>query len=104
MLIPVSVSSAAATNLSCIIAFFLWKPDPNQLYVFFVLSALWGMADAIWQTQTNGRNKKKNPKKNTPTAVTVSTTLKHLLFIIYGGFKEHTGHVPNLSLVPYIVH
>uniref|UniRef100_H2SU40 Protein unc-93 homolog A n=1 Tax=Takifugu rubripes TaxID=31033 RepID=H2SU40_TAKRU len=44
---------AAATNLSCIITFLLWKPDPKQLHVFFLLAALWGMADAVWQTQTN---------------------------------------------------
>ncbi|MGH0163073.1 UNVERIFIED_CONTAM: hypothetical protein FKN15_044132 [Acipenser sinensis] len=41
------------TNLSCIIALFLWNPHPDNLAVFFVFSALWGMADAVWQTQTN---------------------------------------------------
>uniref|UniRef100_A0A096MIK9 Protein unc-93 homolog A n=1 Tax=Poecilia formosa TaxID=48698 RepID=A0A096MIK9_POEFO len=44
---------AAATNLACIIALLIWKPHPDQLPVFFVFTALWGMADAIWQTQTN---------------------------------------------------
>uniref|UniRef100_A0A3B3CE74 Protein unc-93 homolog A n=2 Tax=Oryzias melastigma TaxID=30732 RepID=A0A3B3CE74_ORYME len=44
---------AALANLSCIIALLLWRPDPDQLPVFFVFPALWGMADAIWQTQTN---------------------------------------------------
>lgn len=44
-----------AANLSCILTFLLWKPDPEQLYLFFVLPALWGMADAIWQTQANGK-------------------------------------------------
>lgn len=44
-------------NLSCIIAFLLWKPDPEQLYLFFVLPALWGMADAVWQTQANGKSR-----------------------------------------------
>lgn len=47
--------SAVAANLSCIITFLLWKPDPEQLYLFFVLPALWGLADAVWQTQTNGK-------------------------------------------------
>lgn len=46
---------AAAANLSCIITFLLWRPDPQQLYLFFVLPALWGLADAIWQTQANGK-------------------------------------------------
>ncbi|XP_058469600.1 protein unc-93 homolog A isoform X2 [Solea solea] len=44
---------AAVTNFSCIIALLLWRPDPEQLPVFFVFPALWGMADAVWQTQTN---------------------------------------------------
>lgn len=48
--------SAIVTNLSCIIAFLLWRPSPDQLPVFFVFPALWGMADAIWQTQTNGEH------------------------------------------------
>ncbi|XP_073529497.1 protein unc-93 homolog A-like isoform X2 [Phyllobates terribilis] len=44
---------AALTNLAVIIALLLWKPHPNQLAMFFIFPALWGMADAIWQTQTN---------------------------------------------------
>ncbi|AWP20367.1 putative protein unc-93 -like A-like [Scophthalmus maximus] len=44
---------AALTNFACIIAFLLWRPDPDNLVVFFALPALWGLADAVWQTQTN---------------------------------------------------
>ncbi|XP_070782346.1 protein unc-93 homolog A [Enoplosus armatus] len=44
---------AALINFSCIIALLFWRPHPDQLGVFFVFPALWGMADAIWQTQTN---------------------------------------------------
>ncbi|XP_067098275.1 protein unc-93 homolog A-like [Osmerus mordax] len=44
---------AAVTNLSCILALLFWKPHPDQLPVFFVFPALWGLADAVWQTQTN---------------------------------------------------
>ncbi|XP_075056801.1 protein unc-93 homolog A-like isoform X2 [Mixophyes fleayi] len=44
---------AAFTNAAGIIALLLWKPHPNQLAVFFVFPAIWGMADSIWQTQTN---------------------------------------------------
>lgn len=46
--------TGAVTHLSCIIALLLWKPNPDQLAVFFVFSGLWGMADAVWQTQNNG--------------------------------------------------
>ncbi|XP_009469326.1 PREDICTED: protein unc-93 homolog A isoform X2 [Nipponia nippon] len=45
---------ATVTNTACIIALLLWKPHPKQLAVFFVFPALWGLSDAIWQTQTNG--------------------------------------------------
>ncbi|KAI2652222.1 hypothetical protein H4Q32_015081 [Labeo rohita] len=44
---------AALTNLGCFVAFLYWKPQPGQMAVFFVFPALWGMADAVWQTQTN---------------------------------------------------
>nr|XP_014344838.1 PREDICTED: protein unc-93 homolog A isoform X2 [Latimeria chalumnae] len=44
---------AAVINLACIIALLLWKPHPDQFPVFFVFPGLWGMADAVWQTQTN---------------------------------------------------
>ncbi|XP_048842436.1 protein unc-93 homolog A isoform X1 [Brienomyrus brachyistius] len=44
---------AAVINLAGALTFLLWKPHPNELPVFFVLPALWGLADAIWQTQTN---------------------------------------------------
>ncbi|RXN07465.1 unc-93 -like protein [Labeo rohita] len=46
-------SIAALTNLGCFVAFLYWKPQPGQMAVFFVFPALWGMADAVWQTQTN---------------------------------------------------
>lgn len=69
-------------NLSCIIAFLLWKPDPEQLYLFFVLPALWGMADAVWQTQANGKS------RTTVLPKTTSGQKKgHLLFSNHGRFS-----------------
>ncbi|XP_026113945.1 protein unc-93 homolog A-like [Carassius auratus] len=44
---------AAVTNLGCFLGLLYWKPHPDQLGMFFVFPALWGMADAVWQTQTN---------------------------------------------------
>ncbi|KAL1770089.1 unc-93-like A isoform X1 [Sigmodon hispidus] len=43
----------AIIHFSCIIVLLLWHPNPAQLPVFFILPALWGMADAVWQTQNN---------------------------------------------------
>ncbi|CAB1342913.1 unnamed protein product, partial [Coregonus sp. 'balchen'] len=44
---------AAVINFACILALLFWRPHPDQLPVFFVFPALWGMADAVWQAQTN---------------------------------------------------
>ena len=44
----------ALTNAGLIVALFLWEPNSDQLPVFFVIAALWGVADAVWQTQLNG--------------------------------------------------
>ncbi|XP_040584236.1 protein unc-93 homolog A isoform X2 [Mesocricetus auratus] len=43
----------ATIHLSCFLTLLLWRPTPAQLPVFFVIPALWGMADAVWQTQNN---------------------------------------------------
>ncbi|XP_049991983.1 protein unc-93 homolog A isoform X2 [Alexandromys fortis] len=45
--------TGATIHLVCIIILLLWRPNPAQLPVFFILSGLWGMADAVWQTQNN---------------------------------------------------
>ncbi|KAF4071089.1 hypothetical protein AMELA_G00280840 [Ameiurus melas] len=44
---------AAVINLSCMIALLYWRPHPDELPVLFVFPALWGVADAVWQTQAN---------------------------------------------------
>ncbi|KAJ6664632.1 hypothetical protein lerEdw1_006205 [Lerista edwardsae] len=44
---------AAIIHIACIITMLLWKPNAKYLAVFFILSALWGVADAALQTQTN---------------------------------------------------
>lgn len=31
-----------------------WKPHPDHAFVFFAISGLWGVGDAVWQTQING--------------------------------------------------
>lgn len=44
---------AALINYALIITMFLWKPNEHQIVVLFVLAGLWGLADAVWQTQIN---------------------------------------------------
>lgn len=44
---------AAVINYSLIITMFVWRPNEDQIAVLFVLAGLWGLADAVWQTQIN---------------------------------------------------
>jgi len=43
----------ALINVVVIVVFFNWIPNPNEAPALFVLAALWGVADAVWQTQIN---------------------------------------------------
>lgn len=43
----------ALLNAALIITLFLWRPDPDNAVVFFVIAAFWGLSDSIWQTQIN---------------------------------------------------
>ena len=36
------------------ITFLLWTPDNENVYLFYIFAALWGMGDAVIQTQING--------------------------------------------------
>jgi hypothetical protein len=45
----------AAINLALIATMFIWKPTPSEPAVFYVLAGLWGVSDAVWQTQINGK-------------------------------------------------
>ncbi|GBM49566.1 UNC93-like protein [Araneus ventricosus] len=40
-------------NLSVCVVLYLWEPTSDQSVVFFVLAGVWGLCDAIWQTQLN---------------------------------------------------
>ena len=42
---------AALVNYAMIILMFLWEPVESQMSLLFVIAGLWGIADAIWQTQ-----------------------------------------------------
>ncbi|UJR33101.1 hypothetical protein I4U23_020558 [Adineta vaga] len=44
---------AAIINYSLIITMFIWKPSENTIAILFVLAGLWGLSDAVWQTQIN---------------------------------------------------
>merc|ERR1719193_138597 len=45
---------AALVNVAAILTMLLWDPvNTENKPVFFVLAAMWGMSDAVWQTQIN---------------------------------------------------
>lgn len=50
--IPVFISGALI-HLSVIIMMLIWRPHHSLLWVFYVIAALLGYCDAVWQTQIN---------------------------------------------------
>ncbi|XP_057336752.1 UNC93-like protein isoform X1 [Microplitis mediator] len=50
--IPVVVF-AFLLHLLLIIALLFWKPTPEQGIIFYLMSGLWGICDAIWLVQVN---------------------------------------------------
>ncbi len=45
---------AAVINLTLMAVMVFWEPT-DDLPIYFVIAGLWGMADAVWQTQMNGK-------------------------------------------------
>lgn len=44
----------AIVHASLVVVLLMWKPHPDNPYVFYSVSGLWGVGDAVWQTQVNG--------------------------------------------------
>jgi len=42
-------------HLTAQITLLLWVPEPDKTYVFYVIAVLWGIGDAVIQTQLNGK-------------------------------------------------
>lgn len=38
-----------------VIVMLFWRPHPESPIVFFAIAGLWGVGDAVWQTQINGK-------------------------------------------------
>mgnify|MGYP002379001562 FL=1 len=47
--------AAALLNCGCLLLMYFWDPLEDQLYILFIISGLWGMAGAVWQSQVVGR-------------------------------------------------
>lgn len=50
--IPVFISGAVI-HYAVIIIMLIWRPDYNLIWVFYIVAALLGYCDAVWQTQIN---------------------------------------------------
>ena len=81
--------SAFVVHLSCQITMLHWIPDPDKMFVLYILAALWGIGDAVIQTQINGRflsfvsSRKKNyrrPKKNISLTLAMLESKKWLAY------------------------
>jgi predicted MFS family arabinose efflux permease len=46
---------AFVLHIGILIALLWWRPQPQQGFVFFLVSGLWGICDAIWLVQVNGK-------------------------------------------------
>lgn len=46
-------TSGTTIHFVLIVILLTWLPTEEQLWVMFILAALWGVADAVWQTQIN---------------------------------------------------
>ena len=54
--IPVFISGAVI-HYAVIIIMLIWRPDYSLIWVFYIVAALLGYCDAVWQTQINGKTK-----------------------------------------------
>ena len=45
---------AALINYVCICIMIVWKPNDESSMVLYLIAILWGLGDAVWQTQING--------------------------------------------------
>lgn len=47
---------AFCVHMGVLIFLLHWKPMPEQNFIFFLISGLWGLCDAMWLVQINGKN------------------------------------------------
>ncbi|CAF1423537.1 unnamed protein product [Adineta steineri] len=44
---------ATLISYALIIVMLVWRPSADRMFVFFIIAGLWGLADAVWQSQTS---------------------------------------------------
>ncbi|XP_063704825.1 UNC93-like protein [Culicoides brevitarsis] len=48
------IALGALAHGGLIIFCLMWRPSPDHPLIFFLVSGVWGVGDAVWQTQING--------------------------------------------------
>lgn len=51
--IPI-IALGAIVHGAIVIVMLFWRPHPENPLIFFAIAGLWGVGDAVWQTQING--------------------------------------------------
>jgi Na+/melibiose symporter-like transporter len=52
--VPIMVLGVVVHAILVVVLLF-WRPHPDAPLTFFTISGLWGVGDAVWQTQVNGK-------------------------------------------------
>lgn len=50
--------TGAIVHGAIVIVMLFWRPHPENPLIFFAIAGLWGVGDAVWQTQINGKIRK----------------------------------------------
>jgi hypothetical protein len=59
------VLSATAIQIGITVTLYVWIPDPaNSSTVFFIISGLWGITDAVWLVQISGESSEQETNFN----------------------------------------
>ena len=48
---PIVFGLGMLFNVAAVASMFIWNPKGDDEWVLYVLASLWGIADAVWQTQ-----------------------------------------------------
>lgn len=49
------IALGAVVHAALCVWLLIWRPHPTSPVLFFMASGLWGVGDAVWQTQINGK-------------------------------------------------
>lgn len=67
--------TGAIVHGTIVIVMLFWRPHPENPLIFFAIAGLWGVGDAVWQTQINGKISKQQKKKSFKNAPLKKTEL-----------------------------